>query len=126
MKRNMTWIKFIFLIAAGLLAVESSQLLQQGRFWSLFVNGIFILIALYMNFIYPRRQTWLNHDLMVILLIFFSGSLIRSILAPNLWMGVISLVLWIGFSTYLRTRHTHPYALNLKRRPARKQRPPHA
>lgn len=126
MKHNITWIKLIFLIAAGMLAIESSQLLQQGQYWSLFVNGIFIAIALYMNFIYPHRKTWLNHDLIIILLVFFTGSLMRSILESNLWMGVVSVGLWIAFAAYLRNRHTQPYALKLKIRSTPKGPPPHA
>lgn len=108
--------KTLLFIAVCVLAYEGVTHFQTQSYWELFVNGIFMLIGLYILFLYEKRKLMLNQDLIKILILFFMGLMYRSFIQQSLFELLGSMVMLGGFATYLlvHKRHKHMIYLNEK------------
>ncbi len=109
-------LKMLLFIAVCMLAYEGVTQFQTQSYWEMFVNGIFMLIGLYVLFLYEKRKLMLNQDLIKILFVFFMGLLYRSLTQPSLFESLIAMIMLGGFATYLliHRRHKHMIYFNKK------------
>jgi len=83
--------------------------------WNGLVDFEFIVFVIYMIWIYPKRKLKLNDDLMVFLLVYFSGYAIRNIVIQDWFKLVISVAFVLGYGSYRVYQKKHKYRFYLNR-----------
>jgi len=114
-------LKAVFIVSIGVLLIESATLFQSQNYWRLFVNAIFVFIACYMLFWYESRKLQLNQDLIKILLVFFIGLFVRSLVLNQILDIVIASVMIVGFVAYLGTSLQNRHRLYINKHQIRRK-----
>lgn len=105
----------LYFIGFIFLSYDAYYDLLQQDYWSLFVNLLFLGMVLYMLTIYPKRKLFLNEDMMVFLLIYFSVLLFKSIFIQDYFKVLVSIVFLSGFIAYKLYRKKRKYSFYLKK-----------
>ena len=107
-----TVIRAVFMLSGVFLLIDGVRGVNAQAYWSVFVNVIFILIAVYFVAIYPRRKLYLNQDLTLIMMVFFVGLAMRSLIIAEYMTFFIASGMLALFTLTIISRRKNPYQLN--------------